>query len=267
MAVVTDFSGKVAFITGGGSGIGKAIAKCFVEAGATVVLAARNVENLNNTVKEIEAMGGKAVAIPTDISVESQVIDAVQKTIDQFGQIDILVNNSGGAGPNCPVAEMKTDEWTETLSVDLTGSMLVTREVLKHMIPKESGNIIVIGAEGGRTGLGISGYVNRSPYAAAKAGLMALTESVAIEVGKYGIRVNQISAAGVNGPRVRQVIEKIAQRDGVTPESILQNAVKNYSLGKFTEEKEIGKVAVFLASDAASAITGQTINAHSGLHA
>ncbi len=263
----TRLAGKIALITGGGSGIGKAIAKCFVAEGATVVLAARNVENLEKTVKEIEAMGGKAVGIPTDITVESQVINAVQKTIDQFGQIDILVNNSGTGGPNCPVVEMKTDEWMETIMTDLTGSMLCSREVLKHMIPRKSGNIIAIGAEGGRVYAGISGYVNRSPYAAAKAGLAALIEAMAIEVGQYNIRVNQISAAGVNGPRVQWVLGNLAKRQGKTIEEVTAENVVRYSLGRFTEESQIGDVAVFLASEEASAITGQTINAHSGYHA
>ena len=133
---------KVAIITGGGSGIGKAIAKAFVQEGATVVLAARNAANLEQTAKELQAMGGKAKTIPTDVKDEKQIINMVAETIKTFGKIDILVNNSGIGGPTAYVVDLKLEEWNEILMVDLTGSMLCAREALKHMIPRKSGVII-----------------------------------------------------------------------------------------------------------------------------
>jgi NAD(P)-dependent dehydrogenase (short-subunit alcohol dehydrogenase family) len=125
---------RVVIITGGGSGIGKAIAKAFVREGAKVALAARTVANLEKTVEELKAAGGDVIAVPTDITKEQQVIDMVPKVIDVFGKIDILVNNSGIGGPVCNVLDMKLDEWNYSFAVDLTGSMLCAREALKHMI-------------------------------------------------------------------------------------------------------------------------------------
>ena len=148
----TRLKNKIAIVTGGGQGIGKAIAKDFVQEGATVVIAARTVSKLEEAVREFEAMGGKAKAIPTDLADEKQVIRMADETHEAFGKIDILVNNSGIGGPNCGVVDMKLEEWNQVLAIDLTGSMLCCREVLKTMIPRKSGNIINISSLAGITG-------------------------------------------------------------------------------------------------------------------
>ena len=257
---------KVAFITGGGRGIGKEIAKAYVREGAAVVLASRNKENLEATAKELEEMGGKALAIPTDIRFEEQIIKAIEETVKVFGKIDILVNNSGSGGPNKPVVEMTLEEWNDTLACDVTGSMLCCREALKYMIPARSGNIIMIGSEGGRAGFGLSGYPNRSPYCCAKMALTGLMETLAQEVGQSNIRVNQISPGPVKGPRTVWVWNNIAKNTGRSVEEVAQDQVKNLSLKRIPEEYEIASVAVFLASDESSAITGQTIPVSGGLH-
>lgn len=257
---------KVAFITGGGRGIGKEIAKAYIREGAAVILASRNAENLNATVQELSAMGGKALAIPTDIRFEQEIIEAVAKSVSFFGKIDILVNNSGSGGPNKPVVEMSLAEWNDTLACDVTGSMLCCREALKYMIPAQSGNIIMIGSEGGRAGFGLSGYPNRSPYCCSKMALTGLMETLAQEVGPYHIRVNQITPGPVKGPRTLWVWNNISQNTGKTVEEVAQDQVKNISLRRIPEEYEIAAVAVFLASDESSAITGQTIPVSGGLH-
>jgi NAD(P)-dependent dehydrogenase (short-subunit alcohol dehydrogenase family) len=226
MGTTKRLQDKIAFITGGGSGIGRAIAKSYVEEGATVVLAARNQENLNSAVKEFEGMGGKALAIPMDIRKEQDVCDAVKKAIDTFGHIDILVNNSGIGGPTAYVWDLELADWNEIIEVDLTGSMLCAREVLKYMVPAGNGGIIInMGAEGGRSGDGRSGYPMRAGYCCAKMGIIGLTETLAREGGPHGIRVNCMSAGAVRGD-----------------------------------------LAVFLASDESSAITGQTIIAACGMN-
>lgn len=150
----TRLKDKVAIVTGGGKGIGKAIAKAFISEGATVVIAATTLSKLEEAVKEFEAMGGRAQAIQTDVSNERQVIDMVSETMKAFGKIDILVNNSGIAGPTCKVVDLKLEDWNQVLAIDLTGYMLCAREVLKHMIPRKTGIIINIGAEGGEQGMG-----------------------------------------------------------------------------------------------------------------
>ncbi len=262
----TRLKDKVAIITGGGQGIGKAIAKAFVAEGAKVVIAARTVANIEKTMEELKAAGGQVMAIPTDITIEQQVMDMVQKVVAAFGRIDILVNNSGIGGPVCNVVDMKLDEWNYSFAVDLTGSMLCAREVLKHMIPQKSGNIINLGAEGGRSGDGRSGYPTRAAYCCAKMGVIGLTETLAQEVGEYGIRVNCLSAAAVRGERFMWVMKTRAQTAGTSVEDTVKREMANYSLKRPAEEYELANTCVFLASDEASAITGQTIVAHCGQH-
>jgi NAD(P)-dependent dehydrogenase (short-subunit alcohol dehydrogenase family) len=262
----TRLKDKVAIITGGGKGIGKAIAKAFVSEGATVVIAATTVSKLEEAVKEFEAMGGKAKAIPTDMSDEKQIISMVQETIKTFGRIDILVNNSGIAGPTCKLVDLKLEDWNKVLAIDLTGYVLCAREVVKHMITRKTGIVINIAAEGGRTGDGRSGQPMRMPYCCAKMGVIGLTETLAQEVGRDGIRVNAISAAAVRGDRWMRVVKAKCEATGMSVDEYMTKAMANYSLGRPVEEDELGKVAVFLASDEASAITGQTIVSHCGQH-
>jgi NAD(P)-dependent dehydrogenase (short-subunit alcohol dehydrogenase family) len=258
---------KVAFITGGGTGIGKAIAKSFVDEGATVVIASRNRESLDATARELEGMGGTALAVPMDITKEREVVDAVTKAINAFGRIDVLVNNSGIAGPTAYVWDLSLDDWNEIIAVDLTGAMLASREVLKHMVPAGKGGIIInIGAEGGRSGDGRSGYPMRSGYCCAKMGIIGLTETLARECGPHNIRVNCITAAAVKGDRLIRVIQGRADARGVSFDEALKAEMKQYSLGRPTEEYELGNTAVFLACDESSAITGQTIIANCGNH-
>ena len=257
---------KVAIVTGGGKGIGRAIAKAFVSEGAAVVVAATTLSNLEEAVKEFETMGGRAKAIRTDVADEHQVSELVSETMKEFGRIDILVNNSGLGGPTCNVVDLKLEDWSKVLAVDLTGSMLCSREVLKHMIPKKSGIIMNIGAEGGRSGDGRSGYPMRAPYCCAKMGVIGLTETLAQEVGEYGIRVNCISAAAVRGDRFDRVITGRANAYGISFEEALSREMGNYSLKRPALASELASCAVFLASDESSAITGQTIVCSAGHH-
>jgi len=257
---------KVAIITGGGKGIGRSIATAFASEGATVVVTFRTISTSEKTVEEINAKGHRAKAIQTDITDEKQVENMVKEVIKAYGQIDILVNNTGIRGPHAYVVDMNLDEWNEVLNVDLTGSMLCAREVLKYMIPRRSGTIISIAAEGGRSGDGRSGYPMRSPYCCAKMGLIGLTETLSVEVGKYNIRVNAISPAGVTGKRSKEIREVKAKMTGVSVEELDQRVVETYSLGRKTEPSEIASCAVFLASEESSAITGQTVVTHCGQH-
>ena len=257
---------RVAIITGGGQGIGKAIALAFAAEGARVVVAARNLPNLEKTTAEIAAQGGTAKAIQTDVTEEAEVERMVTQAVQTFGRIDILVNNSGIGGPTCPVVDLKLEDWLQVLNVDLTGSMLCCKHVLKQMIPQKKGVIINIAAEGGRTGDGRSGYPMRSPYCCAKMGVIGLTETLSVEVGPYNVRVNAISPAAVRGERIINVLKGRTAVSGVSYEDIMTKIVQNYSLGRMAEESEVAAVAVFLASDESSAITGQTIVSHCGSH-
>jgi NAD(P)-dependent dehydrogenase (short-subunit alcohol dehydrogenase family) len=184
-----QLEGKIAVITGGGRGLGKGIALTFAAEGSDVVIAARTETALKETAAEIEAMGRKCLAIVTDQSVPEQVRNMVDRTLERFGRVDVLVNNAGIGGPTLSVADMDLEAWKQTLAINLTGAMLCTKYILKDdMIPRRSGNIINISSVSGRRG-----HANRSPYSVSKWGLIGLTQSLALEVGKYGIRVNCIS--------------------------------------------------------------------------
>jgi NAD(P)-dependent dehydrogenase (short-subunit alcohol dehydrogenase family) len=258
--------GLVAIITGGGKGIGKAISLAFAREGAAVVVAGRTLTALQETCDEIRSKKGKAKPIPTDVTVEEQVIRMVSETIKSFGKVDILVNNSGVAGPIVRLADMDLAGWNETIAIDLTGSMLSCREVLKYMIPQRSGAIINIVSEGGRAGDGKSGFPMRSAYCAAKMGLIGITETLAIEVGEFNIRVNAVSPGPVKGGHITNAMMGKARATNRPFEEIMKDLAAGSSLKRISEESEVASAVVFLASDEASAITGQTLPVSCGQH-
>lgn len=257
---------KVAIVTGGGHGIGRAITAAFVSEGASVVAAGRDFSRVQKTAQELASGHGRVLPVKADVSVEGDVRMLISACIAEFGQVDVLVNNSGITGPIVPVIDMDLNAWNETLGVNVTGAMLCAREALRHMVPRENGVIINITSEGGRGGDGRSGFPNRSAYCCSKIAMIGLTETMAVEVGPYNIRVNAISPAGVIGERIRRIMEGKAEAMGITLEEMISRNVSNYSLGRMAEESEIASVAVFLASDESSAITGQTIAANCGHH-
>ncbi len=259
--------GRVAFVTGGGSGIGRAIARSLAEEGAAVCVAGRNLQNLESSVLELERLGARALAAQMDIAVEQDVVEAVHSCIDAFGGIDILVNNSGIGGPTKYLWDLSLDEWNDVLRVDLTGSMLASREALRWMVPAgRGGSIIMIGSEGGRSGDGRSGYPMRAPYCSAKMGLIGLTETLARECGPHGIRVNCVTPGAVRGERFVGMIGKRAEAAGITYDQALAAEMRMYSLRRPAEESEVGHVCAFLASEEAACITGQTIPVNCGMN-
>ena len=252
---------EVAIITGGGRGIGRAISIAFSLEGAMVVIAARTLSILDETVEKIKSEGGRAKAIQTDVSDEKQVRRLVAETLNDYGRVDILVNNSGIGGPTANLVDLKLQDWNHVLAVNLTGSMLCAREVLKHMIPHKNGNIINIGSDAGRFG-----YPMRSPYCVSKWGIIGLTETLAIEAGQYNIRVNCISPAAVRGERLINVVKGRSDAIGVPFEQLMSEITVNYSLRRPAEEAEVASAAVFLASDESSGITGHTLVVNCGHH-
>jgi NAD(P)-dependent dehydrogenase (short-subunit alcohol dehydrogenase family) len=253
---------KVAIITGGGTGIGKAISFAFASEGAAVVVAARNFPRLEEVAKDIKSKGGKAKAIQTDISDHEQVKRMVSQTIDEFGQIDILVNNAArGTFNNADAVDMNLDEWHDSLAINLTGPMLCCREVLKYMTARGSGNIINISSVAG-----ISGVPRESPYSASKWGLIGFTETLAIEAGKFGIRVNCISPGATRTQEFEDWVKVAARDAGISYEEMMDKITDNNALKRIAEPSEIATCVVFLASDDSSAITGHNLIASCGFH-
>jgi NAD(P)-dependent dehydrogenase (short-subunit alcohol dehydrogenase family) len=257
---------KVAIVTGGGKGIGKAISLAYAVEGASVVVAARDLAALEETAAEIRGQNGKALAIQTDITNEEHVRLMVAGALSEYGHIDILVNNSAIIGPVAPIAEMSLAGWNETMAVNLTGAMLCSREALKAMIPQRKGVIICIGSEGGRGGDGRAGRPNRAAYGCAKMGLIGLSDTMAAEAGEYGIRVNTISVGPVTGDRGVVLLKRKAEVLGISSEEMKARMVEKFSLHRVAEPSEVAAVAVFLGSDEASAVTCQVIPLNCGHH-
>jgi NAD(P)-dependent dehydrogenase (short-subunit alcohol dehydrogenase family) len=252
---------RVAIVTGGGRGIGKAISTAFASEGAIVVIAGRTSSILDDAIEKIKSGGGQGKAIQTDVSDERQVQRLVAETIKDYGKVDILVSNSGIGGPTVNVVDLRLQDWNEVLAINLTGSMLCAREVLKHMTPRKKGSIINISSDGGRFG-----YPMRSPYCVSKWGIIGLTETLAVEVGQYSIRVNCISPAAVKGERLISVVTGRSKATGVPFEDLMSRITADYSLQRPTEEAEVAAAAVFLASDESSGITGHTLVVNCGHH-
>jgi NAD(P)-dependent dehydrogenase (short-subunit alcohol dehydrogenase family) len=252
---------KVAIITGGGSGIGRAISLAFASEGAIVVVAARTLGRLKAVVDDIHSRGGTTRAIAIDIADEIKVEKMVARTVKEYGRIDVLVNNAGIPGPTANIADMELEKWNEVLLINLTGTMLCSREVLANMMERRNGSIINISSVGG-----MSGFPMRSPYCVSKMGVIALTETMAIEVGDYNIRVNCISPGAVRGDRVLNAAQAKGKALGIHYDKVLERLIKDYSLKRLIEPSEIATAAVFLASEDASAITGHTLVVSCGLH-
>ena len=250
---------KVAIVTGGGVGIGRAISLAFASEGVAVVVAARTLPRLEAVADDIRSRGGRAIAIQTDVSDENQVKKMVAQTLNEYGQIDILVNNSGIGGPTINVVDIKLDDWNEVLAINLTGAMLCAREVLKSMIARRSGNIINISSGAGR-----GGFAMRSPYCVSKWGIIGLTQTLAMEAGEYNIRVNCIAPGPVEGERIENVMKARAEATGLTYEAVRSRSTADAALGRMVTATEIASTAVFLVSDESSGITGQTFSVNAG---
>ena len=256
-----QLEGKIAVVTGGGKGIGQAIALTFAGEGADVVIAARTEADLKKTAAQIEKTGRKCLAIVTDLAVPEQVRAMVDRTLEKLGRVDVLVNNAGIGGPVASVADMNLEGWNQTLAINLTGTMLCAKYILKDdMIPRKSGNIINISSISGRFG-----HANRSPYSASKWGLIGLTQTLALEVGQYGIRVNCITPGPVEGERIEWAMRQVSKKQGISYEQAVANEVARTALGKMVKPEEVAALAVFLASEKSAGMTGQTINCSAGL--
>lgn len=252
---------KVAIVTGGGTGIGKAIVSMFASEGARTVLASRTLSRLEEVVGEIKAGGGEAKAIQMDVTNEKQVKQMVDRTLEEYGRIDILVNNSAAGSVACNLVDVNVNDWIDELTTNLIGTMLCTKEVLKIMIPFESGSIIHVSSVAG-----IYGVPGRSAYSASKWGIIGLMQALAIEAGEYNIRINSISPAATKTDRFERVQRNRAEALSIPYEEVVSGMLGHYALKRMAEPSEIAAAALFLASDESSAITGHNLVVSCGFH-
>lgn len=251
---------RTTLVTGAGQGIGREIALGYARAGDRLVLAARNEANLNATASDAQQLGVDTLVVPTDISDADAVAAMATAAIDRFGGVDVIVNNSGIGGPSGPMWEVDEAEWTETLSVNVTGVFLVCRALLPHMIERGSGSVIIIGSISGKRPLW-----GRTPYTTSKAALIGLTRTLAVEAGPHGIRVNLISPGFVAGPRIDWVIKAQAEGRGLSEDDVRGEFEAESPMRRLTEASEIADACLFLSSDASSGITGADLNVNSGV--
>jgi len=253
-------SGQVAVITGGGRGIGRAIALKFAGEGAGVVVAARTKSEIESVAKEILDSGGRASAIPTDVADEKQCEHLIRSSEAQFGRVDILVNNAGEYGPVKPVEEIIPAEWDRVIAVHLRGTYLLTRLALPGMYARGSGVILNISSLSAK-----AAFAWGSPYAAAKAGMLGLTRVVAAEAARKGVRVNAICPGPVTETKMSKDLgQTLADRLGVSTEEQLKGFLNTVLQGRGQTANEIADAALFLCSGHASAITGQSLNVDGG---
>ena len=230
-------AGRVALVTGGNRGIGRAISLAFSREGAKVVVVGRNASTCDETVAAIKAEGGEALAIRADVSCEADVASMVATAVQRFNRIDILVNNAGVNLPYKAVVEITPEEWDYVVGTNLTGPFLCCRAVVPVMIAQGYGKIVNISSLGGR-----SGAAGRTPYRPTKAALINFTECVAAEVKEHGIDVNAVCPGPVTTDMMREITNNNVPSNAMQPE-------------------EIASVVVFLVSGEAGAITGTAIDA------
>jgi len=237
--------GKVAIITGAGSGMGKAAALLFVEEGAKIVVADYNPEGGKETVRLIKEHGGKAMFIKTDVSRASDAERMARKAVEEYGRIDILYNNAGVCLTK-PLTDTAEDEWNRMMDINLKGTFLCSKYVIPEMLKVGRGSIINVGSV-----LGLMGSSNFGAYSAAKGGVIALTLAMAAEYASYNIRVNCICPATIATPMSEQAI-KAAKN----PEQKRQELERQIPLGRIGEPREVAYMALFLASEESSFVTG-----------
>jgi NAD(P)-dependent dehydrogenase (short-subunit alcohol dehydrogenase family) len=250
---VTDrfsLDGRVAIITGGGTGIGRGAALVLAEHGADVVLAARRPDPLRSTAKEIEALGRRALAVPTDVTRPQACRQLVDTTVREFGRVDILVNNAGGAETKS-ILKWPDDDFDQVVALNFGSVWHLSRAAVKPMLEQGKGAIVNISS-----GASLVGMPQAAPYGAAKAAVNNLTASMAAAWTGKGIRVNAIAVGAV---RAATLIDDAA-RYGLDPEAV---AMTNAS-GRLGEPDEIGYGVLFFVSDAASFCSGQTLFMHGG---
>ena len=246
-----DFSGKTALVTGASSGIGAATAVLLASCGARVAIgyhAGR--DKAEDIIGQIANSGGKAVALQADLRRVDEIQRLVTDATRVLGAIDILVNNAGSLIGRYPIQELTEERWDEVIALNLTSAVFCTRAVAPSMIARRAGAIVNLGSIAGHSG----GGAGAGPYAAAKAGLMAMTKSLAKELAPHGVRVNAISPGVIDTPF----------HEVFTTPDMMRALVSTIPLGRIGTPLECAKVIAFLASSAASFIVGETIEVNGG---
>ena len=248
--------GKVAIVTGAGSGIGRAIAQLFSREGAQVVIAERNAVTGQETADAITQAGGDALAVAVDVSRADQVSELIERTLATYGRLDVLVNNAGMAGSYKSFQELDEADWDAVLNVNLKGHFLCARMAVPHLIQAGGGAIVNTSSA-----LAYLALPNCVPYCASKAGIIGLTKAMALDLAPHHIRVNCVVPGSVDTPLMWE---------GLTDEEriiVEPQAAEAEPIGRIAHPDEIARAVLFLASDDASFVTGTPLPVDGGLMA
>jgi 2-deoxy-D-gluconate 3-dehydrogenase len=242
---MTDLTGRVALVTGASRGIGAAIAMAYAEAGADVALAARSADDIEALAGKIEALGRKAIAIPTDVTDEAQCDACVSKAIETLGKLDILVNNAGGSKFMAPAVDTRRDGWEKAIRLNLDSVFWFCQTAGKHMLERGSGSVINVSSVAG-----VAAAPTLSYYAAAKHGVIGLTKTLAVEWGHRTVRANSICPGWVKTDLNKALWEN---------EAVAKEWVGRQPIQRWGEVSDIVGAAIWLGSDASTYVTGTTI--------
>ena len=247
---------KVAVITGGGRGIGEAICIAFAKEGTHVVVSDIDYENAQSVSEKIQALGPKAIPMKIDISRSEEATKLIEVAVKEFGTVDILVNNAGispkkeGGGP-AMTWEIGLEEWDRVMGVNLKGTLFCSQEAVKYMLPRKKGAIVNIASIAGKAPF--EPMATGAHYDASKAAIINLTQRLASEVAEHGIRINAVAPGRIATPMAKFASQKWNQA-----------MLERTPMGRFGTPEEIANAVVFLASDGASFITGETVNVNGG---
>jgi len=253
---------KVAVVTGGAKGMGGTICELFAREGAALLLAARDLGALDAEIERIRGVVSevRARSMQVDVTDEAAAQAMIRRAVDEYGRIDILVNAAGVTGPiETPADRVSAEAWDQVLDINAKGTFLCCKAVLPHMMARRYGKIVNIAGTSG-----LRGYKHRAAYSSSKWAVRGLTRTIALDAGPYDINVNCVAPGPLYGPRMTKIIHEKARIRGVSPEAIFEEYLSEQALERFTTAVDVAYAILFLSTDEARQITGQTLTVDGG---